>query len=119
MRISSEILNEFNEYRSFLFVFLLNSKNSRCLHKEKVAINKVIKDLPPIGKQPTLGKEDAQISVVEFGDYKCPARKAWGERIFPQLQKDYIDTGKVKFSPLFFSIIFVKHYISKKLSDFH
>ncbi len=55
--------------------------------EEKVATNKVIKDLPPIGKQPTLGKEDAPVSIIEFGDFKCPACKAWGERIFPQLQK--------------------------------
>ncbi|HDR3890116.1 TPA: DsbA family protein [Bacillus cereus] len=66
--------------------------------EEKATGNKVMKELPSVGNQPTLGKEDAQVSIVEFGDYKCPACKAWGERILPQLQKDYIDTGKVKFS---------------------
>ncbi|ARZ62349.1 DsbA family protein [Bacillus thuringiensis] len=80
--------------------------------EEKVATNKVIKDLPPIGKQPTLGKEDAPVSIVEFGDFKCPACKAWGERIFPQLQKDYIDTGKVKFS--YVNVLF--HGTESKLS---
>jgi protein-disulfide isomerase len=53
---------------------------------------------PPIEGQPTLGKSDAPVTVVEFGDFKCPACKAWGETIFPQLVKDYVDTGKVKFS---------------------
>lgn len=60
--------------------------------------NKVSKNLPSIRNQPTLGDENAPVSIVEFGDYKCPACKAWGEQIFPELQKDYIDTGKVKFS---------------------
>ncbi|CAM4223655.1 dihydroneopterin aldolase [Bacillus manliponensis] len=60
--------------------------------------NKVSKNLPSIGNQPTLGDENAPVSIVEFGDYKCPACKAWGEQIFPELQKDYIDTGKIKFS---------------------
>ena len=48
--------------------------------------------------QPTLGSSNAPITVVELGDFKCPACKAWGENIFPQLIEDYVDTGKVKFS---------------------
>ncbi|MFC4025517.1 DsbA family protein [Oceanobacillus longus] len=53
---------------------------------------------PPIEGQPILGEADAPVTVVEFGDFKCPSCKAWGETIFPQLVKDYVDTGKVKFS---------------------
>jgi protein-disulfide isomerase len=53
---------------------------------------------PPIEGQPVLGQQDAPVTVVEFGDFKCPACKAWGENIFPQLVKDYVDTGKVKFA---------------------
>jgi len=53
---------------------------------------------PSIEGQPTLGESDAPVTVVEFGDFKCPACKAWGERVFPELVKDYVDTGKVKFS---------------------
>ena len=53
---------------------------------------------PSIERQPILGKSDALVTVVEFGDFKCPACKEWGETIFPRLIKDYVDTGKVKFS---------------------
>lgn len=53
---------------------------------------------PSIDGQPTLGESEAPVTVVEFGDFKCPACKNWGETIFPQLVKDYVDTGKVKFS---------------------
>lgn len=53
---------------------------------------------PPIEGQPTLGKSDAPVTVVEFGDFKCPACKAWGETVFPKLVEDYVDKGKVKFS---------------------
>jgi len=60
--------------------------------------NTVFQDPPPITNQPTLGEETAPVTVVEFGDYKCPSCKAWGETLFPQLKKDYIDTGKVKFA---------------------
>ncbi|RFU60251.1 DsbA family protein [Bacillus sp. V59.32b] len=53
---------------------------------------------PPIKGQPTLGESDAPVTVVEFGDFKCPACKAWGDTVYPQLVKDYVDSGKVKFS---------------------
>lgn len=53
---------------------------------------------PPIENQPILGDPNAPVSVVEFGDYKCPACREWSEYIFPQLKKDFIDTGKISFS---------------------
>lgn len=53
---------------------------------------------PPIENQPTIGDPDAPVSIVEFGDYKCPSCKAWGERIFPMLEEEYINTGKARFS---------------------
>ncbi|WP_262173173.1 DsbA family protein [Saccharococcus sp. Marseille-Q5394] len=54
--------------------------------------------------QPSFGEEDAPVTVVEFGDFKCPSCKAWGERVYPALVKDYIETGKVKFS--FINVLF-------------
>ena len=59
---------------------------------------------PSIEGQPTLGQSNAPVTVVEFGDFKCPACKAWGENIFPQLIDDYVDTGDVKFS--FINVLF-------------
>lgn len=46
-------------------------------------------------KLPVLGKTDAPIKIVEFGDYKCPSCKIFSQNVEPQLKKDYIDTGKV------------------------
>lgn len=48
--------------------------------------------------QPILGEEDAPVTLVEFGDYKCPSCKAWGETIYPQLVEEYVLNGDVKFS---------------------
>ncbi len=48
--------------------------------------------------QPLLGEKDAPVTVVEFGDFKCPSCKAWGEMIYPQLVEDYVLTGDVNFS---------------------
>ncbi|MGV2941908.1 DsbA family protein [Mesobacillus sp. LC4] len=53
---------------------------------------------PSIEGQPVLGDPDAPVTVVEFGDFKCPACKAWSQNFYPQLVKDYVETGKVKFA---------------------
>ncbi|SET57539.1 Protein-disulfide isomerase [Oceanobacillus limi] len=55
-------------------------------------------EAPSIEGQPVMGEEDAPVTVVEFGDFKCPSCKAWGENIYPQFVKDYVETGKVKFA---------------------
>lgn len=47
--------------------------------------------------QPSLGQEDAPVKIVEFGDYKCPACKDFQQEIFPQIEKELIDGGKVQF----------------------
>ncbi|WP_052807268.1 DsbA family protein [Risungbinella massiliensis] len=48
--------------------------------------------------QPTTGNINAKVKVVEFGDYKCPYCKTFTEQIYPQIKKDYIDTGKISFT---------------------
>lgn len=55
-------------------------------------------EAPSLDGQPVFGKTDAPVTVVEFGDYKCPSCKYWEERIFPQLKADYIDSGKVRYA---------------------
>ncbi|TFB13297.1 DsbA family protein [Filobacillus milosensis] len=61
-------------------------------------------ETPSIEGQPIIGDPDAPVTVVEFGDFKCPACKAWGETIFPQLVNDYVEAGKAKFS--FINVLF-------------
>lgn len=55
-------------------------------------------EAPPIEYQPIFGDESATVSVVEFGDYKCPGCGTWAEEIFPQLAADYVESGDVSFS---------------------
>ncbi|QQK78140.1 DsbA family protein [Salicibibacter cibarius] len=54
--------------------------------------------MPSVEEQPTLGDSDAPVTVIEFGDYKCPACKDWDETVFPQLEEDYIESGQVQFA---------------------
>jgi protein-disulfide isomerase len=71
---------------------VINNMNSETNNETNIG------KLPPTEGQPILGESDAPVTVVEFGDFKCPACKAWGETVFPELVDDYVDNGKVKFS---------------------
>lgn len=47
--------------------------------------------------QPALGDSEANITVIEFSDYKCPACKRFEEQVKPRIEEEYIETGEVKF----------------------
>ncbi|MCD7034014.1 DsbA family protein [Metabacillus sp. GX 13764] len=55
--------------------------------------------------QPYLGKESAPVSIVEFGDYKCPYCKVFTLSSYPEIEKQLVDTGKAKFYFLQFPFI--------------
>lgn len=43
-----------------------------------------------------LGDKNAPLTMIEFSDYECPFCKRHFTDVYPQIKKDYIDTGKVK-----------------------
>ncbi len=45
---------------------------------------------------PLLGDKDAPVTLIEFSDYECPFCKRHFDETWPQLKKNYIDTGKLK-----------------------
>ena len=49
-----------------------------------------------VDDDPMLGRPDAKVLMIEFGDYQCPSCRQFWKEIEPRLKKDYIDTGKVK-----------------------
>ncbi len=50
-----------------------------------------------LDNDPVMGSKDAPVTVIEFADYECPFCKQSFQTLLPQLKRDYIDTGKVKF----------------------
>ena len=56
-------------------------------------------------EQQTLGDQDAPVHIVEFADFKCPGCQKWDEHVFPEIQKEYIETGKVQFHFINFPFI--------------
>ncbi len=43
-----------------------------------------------------LGDKNAPVTLIEFSDYECPFCKRHFTDVYPQIKKDYIDTGKLK-----------------------
>jgi len=43
-----------------------------------------------------LGKPDALLTMVEFTDYQCPFCGRFEATTFPEIKKNYIDTGKMR-----------------------
>lgn len=50
-----------------------------------------------VDDDPVMGDPEAPVTLIEFSDFECPFCKRSFEDMLPQLKKEYIDTGKVKF----------------------
>jgi protein-disulfide isomerase len=48
------------------------------------------------GHYPLKGNKDAKVTIVEFADFRCPFCERFFTDTLPQIEKDYIATGKVK-----------------------
>jgi len=46
---------------------------------------------------PIKGNPDAPVTIIEFSDFQCPFCSRFFDQTLPQIQKEYIDTGKVNF----------------------
>lgn len=50
-----------------------------------------------IAGKPVKGKQSAKVTVVEFSDYQCPFCARHFRETLPQLDEEYIKTGKVQY----------------------
>jgi len=56
-------------------------------------------------KQPYIGKSSAPVSIIEFGDYKCPYCKMFNEKVVPII-KQKVDKGEAKLYFINYSFIY-------------
>lgn len=47
--------------------------------------------------EPVIGDENASVTIVEYGDFQCPACRSFKQSTYPQIKSEYIDTGQAKF----------------------
>jgi protein-disulfide isomerase len=50
-----------------------------------------------VQRAPALGEVSARVTVVEFSDYQCPFCRRHSSQVLPELVKEYIKTGKVRY----------------------
>ncbi|WP_066067686.1 DsbA family protein [Neobacillus soli] len=67
--------------------------------------------------QPFLGEKSAPVSIIEFGDYKCPMCKNFAEQTVPIIQTELVDNGKAKFYFMNNSFINVDSIRSAKFAE--
>ncbi len=53
----------------------------------------------------SLGSADAPVQVIEFADFQCPACASYWSTMEPTIVKNYIETGKVRFTYSPFSFL--------------
>lgn len=60
-------------------------------------------NLPPqnltvsVSNNPLKGDKNAKLTLIEFSDYQCPFCARHFRETLPQIEKDYINTGKLKY----------------------
>ena len=50
-----------------------------------------------IESAPMLGRADAPVTMIEFSDFECPFCERSFVTVLPEIKRDYIDTGKLRY----------------------
>ncbi len=50
------------------------------------------------------GKDDAPVWIVEVSDFQCPYCRAWHEETYPEVVKEFVETGKARLAYINFPI---------------
>lgn len=96
----SEYKNEIAEMKSELVEIKKELKSLRALIQSNAARGK--KKTPSLAKtgvegDPSLGRADAPVVLVEFSDYQCPYCARHSLNTMPRIKKEYVDTGRIRY----------------------
>ena len=63
----------------------------------QAAPDKAVNAVMNLTGEPVKGNKDARFTIVEFSEYQCPFCSRHVKNTVPQLDKEYVQTGKVKY----------------------
>ena len=86
-----EILKEIKAMRQEL------AEIRKLVSQPRPAADVLPKDPINISKEPIKGDRKAQVVLIEFSDYQCPFCSRFGADTYPQLDTEYIKTGKIRY----------------------
>jgi len=66
-------------------------QTQRSTHKPRLKTPVITKN------EPSIGESNAPITIVEFSDFECPYSAVFSNKIMPNLKREYINPGLVKF----------------------
>lgn len=94
------------------FIFLGNHSKQKT---EQTATNQSVNI--DYSNEPYLGKSSAPVSIIEFGDYKCPNCRDFLANVIPAIKQELIDTGKAKLYFLNDAFIYTDSVRSAKFAE--
>jgi protein-disulfide isomerase len=69
----------------------------KALLQNKVRVTQPQNVVMDIGNHPVRGLNTAKLTLVELSDYECPYCGRYARETVPQIDKEYIQSGKVKY----------------------
>ena len=69
-----------------------------------------------IAGAPSLGRADAPVTIVEFSDFECPFCQRHFAQTWPEIKRNYVDTGKVRYVFLDFPLEQI-HFKARKAAE--
>ncbi|HEX4807404.1 MAG TPA: thioredoxin domain-containing protein [Bryobacteraceae bacterium] len=93
------MINELREIRKLLEAQVSNQSAARSTAQPR---NRTIS--VDITGAPFLGSKDAPIAIVQFTDFQCPYCNRFFREVLPDLRKNYINMGKIRFYSMDFPI---------------
>jgi protein-disulfide isomerase len=76
-----------------------------------------VPDRVAAGDGRVLGDPNAPVTLVEYADFQCPVCKHAEMELLPRIQKDYIETGKVKLEFRMYPFIGQESWDAAQASD--
>jgi len=69
----------------------------------------------PVNDKPFKGEKNAPVTIIEFSDFQCPYCERFYIQTLPQIEEQYIKTGKAKFVYKHFPLTF--HQFAQKAAE--